>query len=173
MRVIFDTNIVISALLTPTGLAAEALLIWITDAGTQLCPSADIYAEYEEVIRRPTFNRNALDIDAVLSMVRKLRWIEPNGMLHVCLDPDDDIFLECAQAANAHYIVTGNTRHFPRIMAASSDCHRPPVCRRHYWHANVMPDGMFCSSTLVKIHPRFCEAMNCTVSPITSADGSQ
>ena len=26
--------------------------------------------------------------------------------------PDDDIFLECAQAAQAHYLVTGNLKHF-------------------------------------------------------------
>src|ERR1035438_1282790 len=28
-------------------------------------------------------------------------------------DPDDDIFLECAQAAQANYLVTGNLKHFP------------------------------------------------------------
>jgi len=28
-------------------------------------------------------------------------------------DPDDSIFLECAQAAKADYLVTGNTNHFP------------------------------------------------------------
>jgi len=33
--------------------------------------------------------------------------------VHACSDPDDDIFLECAQAATAHYLVTGNTRDFP------------------------------------------------------------
>ena len=29
-------------------------------------------------------------------------------------DPDDDRFLECALAANAAYLVTGNVRHFPK-----------------------------------------------------------
>jgi predicted nucleic acid-binding protein len=32
-------------------------------------------------------------------------------------DPDDDIFLECAQAARAHYIVTGNLKDFPTTWA--------------------------------------------------------
>jgi predicted nucleic acid-binding protein len=31
----------------------------------------------------------------------------------VCADPDDDAFLECAQAAQADYLVTGNLKHFP------------------------------------------------------------
>jgi len=33
--------------------------------------------------------------------------------LSVCDDPDDDIFLECAEAAGADYLVTGNRKHFP------------------------------------------------------------
>ena len=33
--------------------------------------------------------------------------------MQVCRDPDDNIFLECAQAAEADYLVTGNKRHFP------------------------------------------------------------
>jgi uncharacterized protein len=30
-------------------------------------------------------------------------------------DPEDNIFLECADAARADYLVTGNVRHFPRF----------------------------------------------------------
>ena len=33
--------------------------------------------------------------------------------VRACADPDDDIFLECAQAARAAYLVTGNTKHLP------------------------------------------------------------
>jgi predicted nucleic acid-binding protein len=33
--------------------------------------------------------------------------------VRACFDPDDDIFLESAQAAAAHYLVTGNTKDFP------------------------------------------------------------
>ena len=32
-------------------------------------------------------------------------------------DPDDDIFLECAEAAEANYVITGNTKHFPGVWA--------------------------------------------------------
>jgi predicted nucleic acid-binding protein len=37
--------------------------------------------------------------------------------VHSCSDPDDDIFLESAQAARAHYLVTGNLRDFPMKWA--------------------------------------------------------
>jgi predicted nucleic acid-binding protein len=30
-----------------------------------------------------------------------------------CVVPDDNVFLECAEAADAHYLITGNLRDFP------------------------------------------------------------
>jgi uncharacterized protein (TIGR03437 family) len=38
--------------------------------------------------------------------------VQPGGRLSETSDPDDNIFLECAQAAKAHYLITGNTRDF-------------------------------------------------------------
>ena len=34
-------------------------------------------------------------------------------MIRACSDPKDDMFLECANAAGAAYMVTGNSKHFP------------------------------------------------------------
>ncbi|MBS1834059.1 MAG: PIN domain-containing protein, partial [Acidobacteria bacterium] len=34
--------------------------------------------------------------------------------IEACSDPDDNIFLECAEAAKAHYLVTENVRDFPK-----------------------------------------------------------
>jgi putative PIN family toxin of toxin-antitoxin system len=53
IRVVLDTNILISALLSPQGQPAQVFLMTILDPETQPCVSADIFAEYEEVIRRP------------------------------------------------------------------------------------------------------------------------
>jgi predicted nucleic acid-binding protein len=33
--------------------------------------------------------------------------------VHASSDPDDDIFLASSQAAHAHYLATGNQKHFP------------------------------------------------------------
>ena len=41
----------------------------------------------------------------------------PARALGVCADPEDNIFLECAEAARAHYLVTGNQKHFPAKWA--------------------------------------------------------
>jgi uncharacterized protein len=76
--------------------------------------SGDIYAEYEEVLRRPRLHRTDSEIEAALRAVRENGlWVIPTDKVRACSDPDDDIFLECAQAASADYIVTGNAKHFP------------------------------------------------------------
>jgi predicted nucleic acid-binding protein len=41
--------------------------------------------------------------------------VVPSRRLEVSGDPDDNPFLECADAARADYLVTGNLRHFPRF----------------------------------------------------------
>ncbi|HVR27786.1 MAG TPA: putative toxin-antitoxin system toxin component, PIN family [Candidatus Polarisedimenticolia bacterium] len=114
IRVVLDTNILVSALLQPQGLPARTFLMTLAGTRAQLCVSGDIYAEYEEVIRRAKFNRTEAAIETALGAIRQNGvWVKPSEKMHACSDPDDDIFLECAQAARAHYIVTGNRKHFP------------------------------------------------------------
>lgn len=92
----------------------------ILEPDTQLCVSGDICAEYEEVIRRPRFNRSDGEIEATLRTIRdKGFWVKPTEKVRACSDPDDDIFLECAQAADAHYLVTGNVKDFPASWAST------------------------------------------------------
>ena len=43
------------------------------------------------------------------------RSVKPSRTLQVAKDPDDNIFLECADAAHADYLVTENPRHFPEF----------------------------------------------------------
>jgi uncharacterized protein len=113
IRVVLDTNIIVSALLQPLGPSAQILMMALGGL-LQLCVSGSVYAEYEEVISRPRFKRSPEIIVAALQAIReKGLWVRPIEKLRVCLDPDDDIFLECAQAAHADYIVTGNLKHFP------------------------------------------------------------
>jgi predicted nucleic acid-binding protein len=92
----------------------------ITLAGTtaQLCVSGDIYAESEEVLRRAKFNRSEEVIEGALRAIRQNGfWVKPSEKVPACSDADDDIFLECAQAARAHYVVTGNMKDFPAKWA--------------------------------------------------------
>jgi putative PIN family toxin of toxin-antitoxin system len=118
IRVVLDTNILISALLQPEGMPARTLVIALAGTTAQLCVSGDIYAEYDEVIRRPKFNRSEPVIEQALRAIRQNGlWVKPSEKVRACSDPDDDIFLECALAARAHSVVTGNLKHFPAQWA--------------------------------------------------------
>jgi putative PIN family toxin of toxin-antitoxin system len=115
IRVVLDTNIIVSALLQPLGPPAHVFLLALGDT-VQMCVSGAVFAEYEEVIRRPRLRRTEDTILSVLAAVKtKAYWVKPSEPVRACSDPDDDVFLECSQASGAAYLnlVTGNVRDFP------------------------------------------------------------
>jgi putative PIN family toxin of toxin-antitoxin system len=113
IRVVLDTNIIVSALLQSLGPPAQVFVLAL-GGSLRLCVSGAIYAEYEEVISRPRFRRTPEVISSALRAIRESGvWVRPTETVRVCSDPDDDILLECAQAARADYLVTGNLKHFP------------------------------------------------------------
>jgi putative PIN family toxin of toxin-antitoxin system len=113
IRVVLDTNVVVSALLQPLGPPAQVFFL-APGGSIQLCVSGNVYAEYEEVIRWPRLRRDNNIVIATLQAIReKSLWVRPTEAIRACTDPDDDIFIECAQAARASYLVTGNLKHFP------------------------------------------------------------
>lgn len=98
IRVVLDTNILISALLQPLGLPARTFLLTLAGNTARLCLSGVIYAEYEEVMRRPKFNRSEALVENALRAIRQNGlWVKPSEKAHACSDPDDNIFLECAR----------------------------------------------------------------------------
>ena len=79
----------------------------------QLCVSDPVFTEYQEVIRRPRFKRSPEVIDNTLQSIPRLgHWVEPTAQVEQCSDPDDNMFLDCAEAAEADYLITGNKRHY-------------------------------------------------------------
>jgi putative PIN family toxin of toxin-antitoxin system len=86
----------------------------------QLCVSANVYAEYEEVVHCPRLRLDKELIARILSVIRVTAlWVVPKEIVRACADSDDDIFVVCAIAAGADYLVAGNTRHFPSVWAGT------------------------------------------------------
>jgi len=113
IRVVIDTNVLVSALLKPESLPAAVLMLALSGE-VQLCVSNAVFAEYDEVIHRPHLKRPPDVIERTLQSIRKLGdWVKPSVRIEECSDPDDNVFLECVEAAKADYLVTGNKRHFP------------------------------------------------------------
>ena len=117
MRVVLDTNVVVSGLLTPFGPCA-ALVRLVAGGAITLCHDARILAEYREVLLRPKFRLDPLLVETFLHLVETEGESVAAAPLSVRLpDPDDEPFLEVALAARAEALVTGNRRHFPRAAA--------------------------------------------------------
>ena len=114
LRLVIDTNIVVSAALKPDGLQRTVLLLAITKPA-RLYVSEAIMDEYREVLARPKMNIRKGLRQQLLQLVKShAHSVTPARQLQV-RDPDDNKFLECADAARADYLVTGNQRHFPKF----------------------------------------------------------
>ena len=115
IRVVIDTNVLVSALLHASSLP-EAVINLAISGNVQWVASQPILAEYAEVLKRP---RLAIDsakaADAMAKIHASILWVAPTVRIHATNDPDDNMFLECAEAGDADYIVTGNVRHFPTV----------------------------------------------------------
>jgi putative PIN family toxin of toxin-antitoxin system len=115
LRLVIDTNIVVSAALKPAGLQRTVLLLDITKPA-RLYISDTILGEYTEVLSRPELKiRKGLQRQLIDLIMRYSHPVTPSRHLQVAQDTDDNLFLECADAARADYLVTGNQRHFPKF----------------------------------------------------------
>src|SRR5438552_6630322 len=113
IRVVLDTNVVVSAHIQPLGPPARILLAALAKE-FELYVSSDILAEYDEVLRRPKFKIEPDVVNAFLkaATTTAIR-VTHTTRIQAARDPDDDKFLECAFEAEADYLVTGNLKDYP------------------------------------------------------------
>jgi putative PIN family toxin of toxin-antitoxin system len=115
LRLVVDTNVLISAAIKPAGLQRTVLNLALTKPA-RLYVSPIILEEYAEVLGRPELRiRRGLRLQLLQLIRNRSQIVLPAQRLEVTQDPDDNIFLECADVARADYLVTGNQRHFPRF----------------------------------------------------------
>jgi uncharacterized protein len=115
LRLVIDTNILVSAALKPDGLQRTVLLLAITKPARLYVTDA-ILTEYRDVLARPELKiRKGLRLQLLQLIKNHAQVVKPTRPLHAAKDPSDDKFLECADAARADYLVTGNQRHFPKF----------------------------------------------------------
>lgn len=118
MRLVIDTNVVVSALLNPDRTPARALAA-MRAAGAVVLVDARVEDEYRAVLARPKFRaidpvrRDAL-LAALLDGCERVTVTSPHdGAL---IDADDAAFVEVALAGAADAVVTGNTKHYPTTL---------------------------------------------------------
>jgi uncharacterized protein len=115
LRLVIDTNVLVSAAIKPAGLQRTVFLIAISKPA-RMYVSHPILEEYSEVLDRPELRiRKGLRLQLLQLIKNHGHTVVPTRQLVVTTDPADNIFLECADAARADYLVTGNQKHFPRF----------------------------------------------------------
>jgi putative PIN family toxin of toxin-antitoxin system len=99
----------------PEGLQRTVLLLAMSKS-VRWYVSEAIVAEYALVLARPELKIRRSSRQQLLQLIKNhARVVVPSRMAQITSDPDDNIFVECADAAHADYLVTGNPRHFPKF----------------------------------------------------------
>lgn len=115
---VFDTNVLVSSLLTKRGDSPTARVIDAIAQGT-IVPlyNEAILAEYDEVLHRNKFPFSTRRIMALLSMMRQYGMsVFPSPTGEILPDMDNLVFYEVvmeAQKDTDARLITGNLRHFP------------------------------------------------------------
>lgn len=107
MKVVFDTNIYVSAFLLP-GSQADSALMRIADGTDRLIISKAIVDELLDVLSRK-FAKDADELARIAVFLADLADIvRPRGRIEVLQDGPDNRILECARTGGAYAIVTGD-----------------------------------------------------------------
>jgi uncharacterized protein len=127
VRLVVDTNILVSALLTDTSLSAHLIVLW-RNGRFDLLTSAEQLEELMRVTRYPKVHERLAPALAG-RLINELRdvavTIKNVSAVTVCSDPDDNYLLAMASAGAADFLVTGDN-HDPlgtQILCGHQDHH--------------------------------------------------
>ena len=138
MRIVLDTNVVVSGLLTPFGASAQVIRM-VASGHLVLCYDVRVLAEYEDVLHRPKFDFPEAAVSTLLDQIMGEGISFATTPLRTSLpDRDDEPFLEVAVAANIETpddpvpLVTGNSKHYPEERAHGVEVVSPRFFVDHY-----------------------------------------
>lgn len=114
---VYDTNVLVSSLLTQKENSATALVVDAMLSG-EIIPlyNQEILDEYEEVLRRKKFAFSETNIRKLIKVVRQFGVeVEASPTGEIFSDMDDLVFYEVMmeKRKNEAYLITGNKKHFP------------------------------------------------------------
>lgn len=118
MKIVLDTNVLVSGILSPNGPPAAVLRALLTERVT-LCFDERIVSEYRDVLTRSkaAFNRDLVDeLTGFLEAAGSPTIAAPLGV--TLPNPWDQMFVEVAVSGEADFLVTGNLKHFPEEAPA-------------------------------------------------------
>lgn len=134
MRVVVDTNVVVSAILRDRS-PERAIMHLVESTDWEWVASADILAEYRAVLRRPKFGLPAALLEQWDERFRKAIALWPVVLPpEFPRDPKDAKFIACALASEADYLLTGDrdfesATDFPGVRTVGVSLFVSQFCR--------------------------------------------
>jgi putative PIN family toxin of toxin-antitoxin system len=114
--VVFDTNVIVSAMLSSNPNASTVKVVEAISQG-KVIPlyNDEILVEYRNVLHRKKFNlRPSIVTNMIASIIRLGVKVDRTPTDETFVDLSDVAFYEVALSKEGSFVVTGNTRHFPR-----------------------------------------------------------
>ena len=115
MRLVMDTNVVVSSFINPDGKPSQIMKI-ILNRKAELCYNSAILSEYESVMLRRKFSDkiNSSHIQQFINLIRSIgiSFVPPPGKIKLP-DESDRIFYDTARESGS-ILITGNLRHFSK-----------------------------------------------------------
>ena len=136
MKIVLDTNVLVSGLLTPFGPSGE--IVRMLFSGELIINiDARILSEYQDVLNRPKFMFNKDQIGILIDFIKKYaQFISSSPLKSRLPDTDDEPFLEVAIAGKVRSLVTGNTAHYPVALREGIVIHSPSEFIEFYRNHN-------------------------------------
>ena len=125
MEAVIDTNVFVSALIGPYTVSA-GIMEMITSG--QIVPIYDdrILFEYEMVLKRSKFSFPPDLVDHFIETIKKLgRRTVPYYANLQMKDEKDRSFYECTVATKAKVLITGNIKHFSKMIYSDINVYSP------------------------------------------------
>ncbi len=120
MKVVIDTNVLISGMINVNGMPAQILNLLVNGRITVLYDSR-ILKEYEEVLGRKKFGFRKASITPLLDYIKNEgEYVTAEPSPRPFTDADDRAFYEVARTARANCLVTGNKDHYPKEKLITS-----------------------------------------------------
>ena len=106
-RVVFDTNIFLSAILYG-GIPLKLLNLWRKERAFELIISPEILAELIAKLRTKFALPSHLVQEWQELLSQNIIHVLPEYLTHICRDAEDDKIIDTAISGNANYIITGD-----------------------------------------------------------------
>jgi putative PIN family toxin of toxin-antitoxin system len=114
MKIVLDTDIIVSAFINPKGTPGEILSLILAKKIT-LCYDNKIFSEYMAVLKKSKISFDTIHVDAFLDFIKENgEYIIAEPQRIKFIDEDDKMFYDVYKSSDANYIITGNKKHFPK-----------------------------------------------------------